>query len=216
MDKTYLDKVFSEQRMQKYFHAHMGNEAKAMLHYQCNIAVSEAFYPVLSVLEVALRNSINRELQTKFGVDDWYTYFPVTAGLGKLMTDVTKAQSQIARRKELVTSSKIVAELTLGFWVRLFNAEFERILWKDLRRAFPWLPKKHRQRHNISAPLNNFRNFRNRIFHNEPICWNFANLQQRHDEMIKVLYWINKNLPPWIRSVDNLPVTLAAVQSKLM
>ena len=38
-----------------------------------------------------------------------------------------------------IVPSKVIAEITLGFWVRLFNAEFERILWKDLRRAFPFM-----------------------------------------------------------------------------
>ncbi len=61
--------------------------------------MAEAFYPCLSVLEVALRNALSREL-------------------------------------EVITPSKIVAELTLGFWVSLLNAEYERILWKDLRRPF--------------------------------------------------------------------------------
>ena len=126
------------------------------MHYQCNIMISEAFYPCLSALEVALRNSINREMITHFGVSDWYSHFPTTPGLVKLMKDITIAQNQITRRKEAITPSKVVAELTMGFWVRLFNAEFELILWKDLRRAFPFLPKHQKQRKNVSAPLNNF------------------------------------------------------------
>lgn len=48
---------------------------------------------------------------------------------------------QIVGRHESITPAKIVAELTLGFWVSLLNSEYERLLWKDLRRAFPYMPK---------------------------------------------------------------------------
>ena len=131
------------------------------------------------------------------------------------MKEVSTAQNLITKRHELVTPSKIVAELTLGFWVRLFNAEFERTLWKDLRRAFPYLQKKDRQRHNLSAPLNNFRNIRNRIFHNEPICWNFTRLQKMHDEIIMILGWINKDLPGWLHPADRFNSVLTEVKDSL-
>ena len=201
--------------MGKYFAAHPTDEIRAIAHYQCNIEISEAFYPVLSILEVAFRNSVNRELITKFGVPDWYIHFPTTPGLAKLMKGITTAQNHITKRHEIVTPSKVVAELTLGFWVQLFNQEFELILWKDLRRAFPYIPKIDRKRHNISAPLNNFRNFRNRIFHNEPICWNVNRLQTIHDELITLMGWLNKDLPGWIQPLDKFPKALASVKSKI-
>jgi len=64
------------------------------------------------------------------------------------------------------------------------------------------LPKAKKQRKHISAPINNFRNFRNRIFHNEPICWNLAKLAEIHDQMVEVLGWINKDLPDWMEQFD--------------
>jgi hypothetical protein len=215
MNKAFLEKVFSNERMSKYFAAHPNDDKKGVTLYHCNIEISEAFYPLLSILEVAFRNSVNRELITMFGEADWYTQFSTTAGLGRLMKDITTAQNQITKRHEIVTPSKVVAELTLGFWVRLFNAEFERILWKDLRRAFPYLQKVDRKRHMVSAPLNNFRNFRNRIFHNEPICWNMDRLQTIHDELITLLGWLNKDLPAWAQQLDKFPQVIASVKAKI-
>ena len=61
MNRNYLEKVFSTDRMGKYFAIRPADISKSMLHYQCNIRISEAFYPAISVLEVALRNSIDRE-----------------------------------------------------------------------------------------------------------------------------------------------------------
>jgi hypothetical protein len=215
MNKQYLEKIFSTERIQKYIDAHPQNETKAIIHYQCNIEISEAFYPCLSTCEVALRNSINRELSKKFDTPDWYSHFPTTAGLTKLMRDITKAQNQITGRNEIVAPSKVIAELTLGFWVTLFNIEFERILWKDLRMAFPFMPKSLRQRKNVSAPLNNIRKFRNRVFHNEPICWNFANLQIIHKEILTIMQWINSDIPNWIKPFDRFDIVLQDIMNKL-
>ena len=136
------------------------------------------------------------------GRDDWYVIFANTPGLTNLNKYITQASKQIAGRHEQITTSKIIAELTLGFWVSLLNAEYERLLWKDLRRAFPYIPKKDRKRKNVSAPLNRFRAFRNRVFHNESICWNMKKVQEIHDELLLVLEWINKDLPEWLTEID--------------
>ena len=201
-NKLFFEKVFSEKRMERYFILYPNDESRAVKHYQSNIKLTEAFYTSLSVLEVALRNALSRELKTMTGRDDWYVIFANTPGLTKLNKYITQATKQIAGRHEQITTSKIIAELTLGFWVSLLNAEYERLLWKDLRRAFPYIPKKDRKRKNVSAPLNRFRAFRNRVFHNESICWNMKKVQEIHDELLLVLEWINKDLPEWLKEID--------------
>ena len=201
-NKLFFEKVFSEKRMERYFILYPNDESRAVKHYQSNIKLTEAFYTSLSVLEVALRNALSRELKTMTGRDDWYVIFANTPGLTNLNKYITQATKQIAGRHEQITTSKIIAELTLGFWVSLLNAEYERLLWKDLRRAFPYIPKKDRKRKNVSAPLNRFRAFRNRVFHNESICWNMKKVQEIHDELLLVLEWINKDLPEWLAEID--------------
>ena len=201
-NKLFFEKVFSEKRMERYFILYPNDESRAVKHYQSNIKLTEAFYTSLSVLEVALRNALSRELKTMTGRDEWYVIFANTPGLTKLNKYITQATKQIVGRHEQITSSKIIAELTLGFWVSLLNAEYERLLWKDLRRAFPYIPKKDRKRKNVSAPLNRFRAFRNRVFHNESICWNMKKVQEIHDELLLVLEWINKDLPEWLKEID--------------
>ena len=190
--------------MERYFILYPNDESRAVKHYQSNIKLTEAFYTSLSVLEVALRNALSRELKTMTGRDEWYVIFANTPGLTKLNKYITQATKQIVGRHEQITTSKIIAELTLGFWVSLLNAEYERLLWKDLRRAFPYIPKKDRKRKNVSAPLNRFRAFRNRVFHNESICWNMKKVQEIHDELLLVLEWINKDLPEWLTEIDRL------------
>jgi hypothetical protein len=215
MNRQYFEKVFSNERMQKFFDRYPGNETKAIVHYQINIELSEAFYPVLSIFEIALRNSLNRELTTHFGTDDWYIHMASTPGLKELNKEISNAKRHLSKRGETIAANKIVAELTLGFWVRLLNVEYERILWKSLRRAFPFMPKKERTRHNVSAPVNKIRNLRNRIFHHEPIAWNLNHLEQIHADIVKVIGWLNKGLPEVAKPLDRVTTVFSAAKEKL-
>ncbi len=188
--------------MERYFNLYPGDEERAILHYRCNLQLAEAVYVSLSVLEVSLRNALSRELRTMTGREDWYVVFPTTPGLVSLNRYITQACKQISGRHEIIMPSKVIAELTLGFWVSLLNSEYERLLWKDLRRAFPYMPKNQRQRKNISAPLNKFRMFRNRVFHNESICWNLSRVEAIHGEIVTIIGWINKDIPGWLMETD--------------
>lgn len=214
-NKAFFDKVFSDKRMERYFALYPYDEQRAVVHYRCNLQLSEAMYVPISVLEVTLRNALCRELIHMTGRDDWYAVFPNTPGLSNLNRYITQASKQISGRHEQITPSKIVAELTLGFWVSLFNSEYERILWKDLRRAFPNMPKMIRKRKNISAPLNRFRVFRNRVFHNESICWNLSRINEIHSEMIEVLGWINDGVSEWLSQYDRFKTVTSEICSTM-
>lgn len=213
-NKDFFKKVFSDKRLERYLNAH-SDEQKAILHYQCNIELAESFYVCLSVFEIALRNSLCRELETMTGRKDWYALFPSTPGLKYLNRYITVACKQIAMRHEPLTPDKVIAELTLGFWVSLLNAEYEKLLWKDIRRAFPFMPKKEKQRKNVSAPLNVIRAFRNRIFHNESICWNLNRVTEIHSTIIQMMGWINKDLPEWIEPFDRFKSVESSIKMKM-
>lgn len=194
-NKPFFEKVFSNKRMERYFRLYE-DEKRAIDHYRSNIELAESFYPCLSVFEVTLRNALSRELETMAGREDWYSIFPTTPGLVNLNRYITQAQKQIINRKENVTPAKVIAELTLGFWVSLLNSEYERLLWKHLR-----------QRKNVSAPLNSFRAFRNRVFHHESICWNLHRVSEIHDSLFLMLEWMNKDLPLWLKPIDRFEDT---------
>ena len=201
--------------MERYFKLYPNNEMLAITHYGCNLQLSEALYIPLSVFEVTLRNALCRELKKMTGREDWYAVFQTTHQLSNLNRYISQAAKQISGRHEEVTPSKIVAELTLGFWVSLLNSEYERILWKDLRRAFPYIPKTQRQRKFISAPLNRFRALRNRVFHNESICWNLNHVISLHNELITVLGWMNKDVPSWLLIYDRVPRVIDEIRKAM-
>ena len=215
LTKQFVEKVFSRKRMERYFALYPDNDAKAICHYECNLMLAESLYISLSVLEVTLRNALCRELETLTGREDWYAIFPTTPGLRSLNHYVTEAAQHIIGRHEQITPSKIVAELTLGFWVSLLNSEYERTLWQALRRAFPYMPRKDRQRRKVSAPLNTFRRFRNRIFHNESICWNLSRVEEIHADILKVIGWMNCDLPVWVEKQERFAFVCKEIRKRM-
>lgn len=201
--------------MQRYFALYPDNESKAIAHYKCNLQISEAMYVPLSIFEVTLRNALSRELEQMTNSNNWYAVFVNTPELTTLNKYISQATKQISSRHETITPEKIIAELTLGFWVSLLNSEYERILWKDLRRAFPFIPKTKRQRKYVSAPLNRIRAFRNRVFHNESIYWNYHHIRNIHDEMLEVLQWMNRDVPLWMSQCDRFDVVMSGICQEL-
>ena len=74
------------------------------------------------------------------------------------------------RRKHIiVTEGKIVAELTLYFWKRLFSHEYEQTLWRTtLKRTFP---DKSLARSAVADKLEDIYQTRNRLAHHEPVLY---------------------------------------------
>ena len=215
MDAYTHKKVFSSERMQKYFDIHHPNEEKGLLHYKMNIRVSEASYPLLSIFEVALRNSLNKELIKHFGTTDWFLCIEADPALKDLRSEIATAKRHIYKRGETITTSKVIGELTLGFWVRILNVEYELILWKSLRRAFPFMPKQDRKRHMVSSPLNRIRDFRNRVYHNEQISWRLDKVEEIHHVILIVLGWLNSELPEYVKSITRFDEVIVQARQEL-
>lgn len=66
MDRKAIEQIFSKERLDPYLKHHYGDFEKALKHYKANIEISEAFYPLLSILEIGLRNNINYQLERTF------------------------------------------------------------------------------------------------------------------------------------------------------
>ena len=198
MDRIAIEKLISAERLAPYLKRHENNFEKAIEHYKVNIKISEAFYPLISVFEIALRNSINEQLIRQFRQVDWFENHEfVKISSSFQITRITEARSSILREKKEITPGRIVSELTFGFWTSLFDLKFEKTLWKNLRLSFPNCPKNHRQRKNISSKLNGIRKLRNRIFHHESISWNLHVIEIYRNELQEGINWLNKDLNNW-------------------
>ena len=171
---------------------------KAVQLYKVNIELSEAFYPILSVLEISLRNAIHNKLTEYFNDPFWFkNKLPVT-----FLPFVSDATQKLSKQIKIITADQIIAELNFGFWNRLFNRNHTSLLWKPLRVIFQNTPKKLRQRDTIADALYKIRTLRNRIYHYEPIFGNLSEIETTYEEMITFLKWLNDNLPSLIEEIN--------------
>ena len=162
MNEAVISKFITTKRLSTY---------NDFSEYEQNLIKSKEYYVPLSILEIALRNSINM-LFTRFYGGGW-----LIGGAqflrGDLLGKIDDAKEKLNIRNEDVTKDKLVAELSFGFWTALFQSPYDKQMrLNNLKHIFPNLPKKEDDfidRKIMSAKLDHIRKFRNRIFHYEKI-----------------------------------------------
>ena len=194
------------ERLKPYYVRESEHENAIKL-YKINLRLSEAFYTSLSVFEITLRNAIHNSCKVYFGDNFWFiNHLPV-----ELATKVIEIKNKIVASHKAPTADRIVSELTFGFWTSLFNRKYAYLLWKPLYQIFIHAPHILLQRAIISPKLNSIRDFRNRVYHYEPICWNLNALQQKHNLIIELLYWLDSGAVQWIADIDRAPGLLREI-----
>jgi len=202
MDRIAIEKIISSERLEPYLKKHKNDFEKAVNHYKINIEISESFYPLLSILEIALRNKMDDQLKRFFSDENWFEN-PVFIKIATRfqINQVSEARVNILRQKKVITSGKMISELSFGFWTSLLDSRFDKILWKNLRLAFPNCPKKIRKRRTMSSKFNGIRKLRNRIFHHESVTWNLSVLIVYKNEIIEGIDWLDKDLLVWCNDI---------------
>jgi len=129
--------------------------------------------------------------------------------LPDMMTkEILFAEKRLIDKGGLVTNSKIIADQTLGFWTgQLEKSNFKKLAGCPIQ-AFGHLPK-DKNRTDISNRLNQVRIFRNRINHNEPICFSEATVDLRyaedvHQKIYELLDWIDPDAKKFLRDMDSV------------
>jgi hypothetical protein len=185
-----IDRYVSRKRFSTYLKETNNDFEKAIQPYQTNIQFSEAFYPLLSILEISLRNAINHELKAYFKNEFWFKDF-----LGNnAKNNPLKIINTMNALNQNTDADSFIAELNFGFWTNLFSGENAKVLWQPLRLVFKHLPKNERKRKKIADCLHRIRKLRNRIYHYEPIIIKLNETKQIYDEIKIFIGWINKEI----------------------
>lgn len=101
--------------------------------------------------------------------------------------ETTHSQRVRARQGRItVSEGRLVAELTLNFWKRLYGPRYEHALWRPtLKRTFP---NPGLARGQIAAQLEIIYQSRNRLAHHEPV------LHNRFTETVKAIRFVIREL----------------------
>ncbi|MBZ9783531.1 hypothetical protein K9857_18545 [Pseudomonas sp. REP124] len=203
-----LEAKLSTPRMSRYLKGYQGNQDHAAQAYVHNMRIAESLVSIFHVLEVALRNGIQREMEREYKRDDWYEEFNGdNADLRASYAKVTDAQAALRKRGTKLCADNITAELSFGFWTALFNRKAFVKLSRPLMRVFHYCPKHSKNADIIRSRLNKARDLRNRCFHHEPLLW--QPLFELHRDITEIVQWIDPGLCTWIKTHDRLPSALA-------
>jgi hypothetical protein len=220
---------FSSARINRYITATSNSSSRAIKLYKANLKISQCFHPLLGVLEVALRNRLSDVLSGFFSDPDWIinqktgfmdapslTFIYKKNGLQKkndfLLREVRKAEKRLRKTGTPITSGKIIAEQTFGFWTDLFEVYHYKLLKGKPIQVFATLPTGY-GRKEICEELDKIRRFRNRINHNEPVCFSGTNIDfttalEVYNSIIDIMTWIDPALIKFISNLDKVKITV--------
>ena len=128
MNLRDLERLLSAKRLSTYYNLFPADKEKAIEYYRLNTQISESLYPLLSNLEIALRNSIHNSFAIHYKSADCFSQFKQA----ELLDQVNVAKRKILTEQNQMTTNKVVAELTFGFWTALFNKQYAKDFWKPL------------------------------------------------------------------------------------
>lgn len=163
--------ILTVDRLKSYLIATDDDINGALNLYRWNTEISSALFSVLSDVEIAFRNSIDREIQymnaTLGNQNSWFDS-PTVIMPSYRRKNLESARASLAVAGKPVTHSGIVSELGFGFWRSFLTKQYKDTLWRTaLRFAFPYSPS--RQSEYIFTRVRHLHVLRNRIAHHEPI-----------------------------------------------
>jgi hypothetical protein len=140
--------LITPQRLTSYLAATSGDLGRALVLYEWDTHASAALMQTTALVEVIVRNALDRELSAwaaRRGARPWFDTAPLDQRGRQVLTEARDRATSKGRRPE--AHGKVVAELSLGFWRILTASKYHANLWvPDLHRAFPNADPDLRQR----------------------------------------------------------------------
>lgn len=194
MDKTTFESIkgsVSEERLSVY-RADGADDKTAIARYIYNIELCKSLYPLINIFEVTLRNSIDSALQSFFKNQDWNN--TISLQQTELMM-INDALLKIKRQGKKYSHGRLVAELTLGFWVALMGRKYNNqgFQFAIIKNSLHGCPANQKSSGAIQKNLSEIRFLRNRIAHHERIA-HWKDLKQKHDLILDFISWLNKDM----------------------
>lgn len=213
--------------MIRYEEACNNDQKKVLKVYQANLKLSQAFYPLLSLFEVVLRNALNDELTKHFSDPEWLknqvnhfmsdsllTYYDYRLKRNKTNDFLKKSVNKILMRSPAnISQGKIIADINLGFWTELFELTHYKILQGTPIKIFRKLPPSV-NRKVINQKLERIKSFRNRVYHNEPIIFDVDSkgksifclkaAETVYTDLVDIFSWLGIDFHTWTRKINNV------------
>jgi hypothetical protein len=218
-----LSTLLSVERMGTFTRIAQEEGNVALELYVLDVELASAFMADLALLEVALRNTMNDQLTDKLGLE----WFQKDNLLDERSRSAIKRAWKDGKCKRSMPPGKLIAQLTLGFWVGLLDAggpadqpphdakrNYEMSLWRPcLRFAFPNGSGRRSTQHELARRV---QVLRNRVAHHEPIIGGILlpgtgvrrALPEAHQDILDLMYTIDVDLFTWMTDNSGVPSLL--------
>ncbi len=198
--ETNLVDLLSSKRLSSYKYNVNDTDAIALERYLYNIELSKSLYPLLSILEISLRNRLNKAIDTVIQ-ENWLVK---ELNQQNILLQNEHKKLLEAKQKLLNKSHRnigkddLIAELSLGFWIHLCTKRYKTLLWHRqgfFRTVFTDYPNfsEFDKLSKVFPTLNLMLKLRNRIFHHEIIINHPYGIDNCYRDLRKLLGYISKD-----------------------
>ncbi|WP_024800022.1 hypothetical protein [Nocardia sp. BMG51109] len=203
----------TQRRFDEYLVAANHDPVAARELYEWNVAISAAFFELISHVEVALRNAVDKVLQPlevpeSARVDlslGWW--FASSAFLTEHDLEFFRtARRHLGAGANGATRDKVFSCVTFGLWEGVFGPKYEQLFRKHLVHAFPNREKAGFKRDTVQGNVLALKNLRNRIAHHQAIF--DLPLEERFEQAMDLLRWIDADLERWVVGLCRVPALL--------
>ncbi|KEQ29899.1 hypothetical protein N180_19865 [Pedobacter antarcticus 4BY] len=216
MNYNKLEYFVSQQRLDRFLNVCGNSKVKAQKLYRINLRIAQAAYPILSLFEIFFRNAVYNHVSAYFVDPNWIlhekTGFMAHPSLKRsnfyLKKCIQNAETSMIRKGRVVTTGHVLAEQTFGFWTSLFEPHHYKLIGGSPIKCFVNKPPTI-NRSAIAIKLDSIRAFRNRIYHNEPICFlnntiDFTHVENIIQSIYELTDWMDQDLKEYIEYFDNV------------
>ena len=203
MAKTLEDNLvnlFSSNRLSFYKYDSKDTDSMALERYLYNIEVLKSLYPLLSILEISLRNRINQAIETvvksNWLLNELNNQNILLQNEYKKLLDAK--QKLLNKGHKNICTDDLIAELSLGFWIHLCTKRYKTVLWHRqgfFRTVFADYPNfsEFDKLSKVFPILQLMLKLRNRVFHHEIIINHSYGINNCYKDLRRLLGYISKD-----------------------
>jgi hypothetical protein len=211
-----LVELFSVNRLNSYKFSKSDDNNIALERYLYNIKLSKSLYPLLSILEISLRNRINQAIENTVQ-QEWLIneLNQQTILLEGEFNKLHEAKQKLLKKgHKNFTKDDLIAELTLGFWIYLCGRKYKNSLWHKsgfFRTVFADYPNfsEFDKLSKIFPTLQLMLKLRNRIFHHEIIIDSDYNIEYYYNDLKKLLGYISQDSLLYLEKICDFKEVIA-------
>ena len=211
-----LVRLFSSNRLNSYKYNSNDSASIVLERYLYNIEVSKSLYPLLSILEISLRNRINEAIEAVI-MQNWLLK-EINQQNILLSNEHNKLleakQKLINKGHKNICKDDLIAELSLGFWIHLCTKKYKTMLWHKqgfFRIVFADYPNfsEFDKLSKVFPILQLMLKLRNRIFHHEIIINHPYGIYNCYTDLRKLLSYISQDSLQYLDRVCDFKEVIA-------